>query len=115
MGSRFLKNNLWFLTMSKKFGMTMQDYDRIYKCEELRPVLKEFFARKTMQRELMISRTTGENKIFHLYYLDVFERNFIKGSFKSISLTMMEIEEERKNILSIRSASAQYDFLLCNS
>ncbi len=40
MGSRFLKNNLWFLAIEKKFGMSMQDYDRIYKCEELRPVLK---------------------------------------------------------------------------
>ncbi len=40
MGSKFFKNNPWLSTISKKFGITMEDYDRIYKSEELRPVLK---------------------------------------------------------------------------
>jgi hypothetical protein len=69
----------------------MEDYDRMYRCPELRKALEKFFNKKSIDRELMISRTTAENKIFYRYYLEVFERNFRKGSFKSISETMMEI------------------------
>ena len=69
----------------------MEDYDRMYKCPELKEALTKFFKKKVIDRELMLSRTTAENKIFHRYYLEVFERNFRKGSFKSISETMMEI------------------------
>lgn len=79
------------MLIEDKDGINMEDYDRLYKCRETKKILVDFFRAKVIDRELMISRTTAENKIFYRYYLEVFERNFKKGSFKSISETMMEI------------------------
>lgn len=91
LGLSYFRSNDWLMAVEQKDGINMEDYDRMYKHPEFKEALTRFFKRKVIDRELMLSRTTAENKIFYRYYLEVFERNFRKSSFKSISETMMEI------------------------
>lgn len=78
-----------------KDGITVSDYNMLYKCPELRDPLKEFFSQKTLYRELMTSRTIPVYKVLYMFFLEIFEINFNKEEFKGISVTKVNIEKNK--------------------
>jgi hypothetical protein len=73
----------------------LEDFDMLYKTEYLQIILNEYFGRRTLYRDFMISRVTEKNKKLYMYYLDVFEENFRNREFKGISEPKLRIEERK--------------------
>jgi hypothetical protein len=73
----------------------LEDFDMLYKTEYLQMILNEYFGRRTLYRDFMISRVTEKNKKLYMYYLDVFEENFRNREFKGISEPKLRIEERK--------------------
>lgn len=59
-------------------------------------ILDEYFEKKILYRDFMISRVTEKNKKLYMYYLDVFEENFQNREFKGISEPKLRIEERKR-------------------
>jgi len=60
----------------QKDGITLEDYDFLYSCQELKAIFSQFFKRKSLYRDLMVSRAINRNKLIYGYYFEIFERNF---------------------------------------
>lgn len=67
----------------------------LYRCDEVREALKEFFSQKILYRELMTSRTIPVYKVLYLYFLEIFETNFNRKEFKGISVTKVNNEKNK--------------------
>ena len=81
--------------MIRKQTFYLEDFDMLYKTEYLQIILNEYFGRRTLYRDFMISRVTEKNKKLYMYYLDVFEENFRNREFKGISEPKLRIEERK--------------------
>ena len=81
--------------MIRKQTFYLEDFDMLYKTEYLQIILNEYFGRRTLYRDFMISRVTEKNKKLYMYYLDVFEENFRNLEFKGISEPKLRIEERK--------------------
>lgn len=56
MGSEYFKSNLDIQAIRSKVGITLEDYLELYARPELNEVWDEFFEKKLLYREVMLSR-----------------------------------------------------------
>ena len=68
-----------------KPGMNLNEYETLYRMEEFREILKDFFRDKVLYRTLMVSRAVLETKKTSLRMLGVFEKAFRARKFTKIN------------------------------
>jgi hypothetical protein len=71
--------------MREKNGMSMEDYEMIYKMYDLKGIWPEFFKNKVLYRETMLSRALSKSKMVFTKFLHRFEEAFTTGSFNHIA------------------------------
>ena len=85
MGAKYIEGNGFLRELKKKGTPSMQDYLTLYKMEELREVWKEFFKKRVMYRELMLSRTEKLNKLIFEKFQYRYQEAFESGEFSHIA------------------------------
>jgi hypothetical protein len=85
MGVGFIMTNRIVSEIKKKSGVTMDDYLALYQMEELRGIWPEFFRKRVLYRELMLTRAEKMSKIIFEKFLHRYAEAFETGVFDHIA------------------------------
>lgn len=85
MGYEFIQNNPILLAIKKKNGISLPDYLLLYTMKELREIWVEYFSKKVLYRDLMLSRAEKMSKIIFETYLYRFQEAYETGDFENIA------------------------------
>jgi hypothetical protein len=71
--------------LRSKDGISLKDYENLYKIEEFEEAFKAMFKCRFLYREMLLSRSDPETKKIHQRKLYVFEEAFLSKSFTRIN------------------------------
>lgn len=85
MGVGFIMTNRIVREIKEKSGITMEDYLILYQMEELREIWPEFFRKRILYRELMLTRAEKISKMIFEKFLFRYQEAFETGVFDHIA------------------------------
>lgn len=91
-----------------KNGISLEDYERLYRMKEFSAAFEAMFRCKYLYRELLLSRSILATKKDHMKKLYVFEEAFRSQSFKKINYW-------RKSLSSIYQFRCKYSYINISS
>jgi hypothetical protein len=85
LGARYVNNFNLIKEIKAKSGISMNDYEMLYKVPEFQEAFVNFFKTKVLYRELMLSRSSLTARKTHMKKLAVFEDAFLSKEFTKIN------------------------------
>lgn len=72
-------------SIKKKSGISMEQYETMYKMKGLQDIWSEFFETKYLYRSLMVSRVGKDYRLVFVKFIDVYEKSFRNKKFQAIN------------------------------
>jgi hypothetical protein len=85
MGKDYITGNKRIREINAKTGITLDDYEFLYKIPELKEIWSKFFQKQILFRALMLSRANRKNRLIFMKFLHRFEEGFKDEVFDHIA------------------------------
>ena len=85
LGKNFVNSFEVVQEIKMKNGISMKDYENLYRISAFEEAFDKFFKNKVLFRELMISRSSTKARKVHILKLNVFEEAYHSKNFSRIN------------------------------